>query len=79
MDANIANRHPPIDAAFERTIKDLGIPPRPVILDRFKEEMHKDTPDFLRLSQIISADVSLSAGLIKVVNSPYFGLRRKVD
>jgi HD-like signal output (HDOD) protein len=33
----------------------------------------------LRLSQIISADVSLSAGLIKVVNSPYFGLRRKVD
>jgi HD-like signal output (HDOD) protein len=79
MDADIANRHPPIDDAFERTIKDLGIPPRPVILDRFKEEMRKDTPNFLRLSQIISADVSLSAGLIKVVNSPYFGLRRKVD
>jgi HD-like signal output (HDOD) protein len=79
MDMEIANKHPLIDDAFERTIKDIGIPPRPVILDRFKEEMRKDTPNVLRLSQIISADVSLSAGLIKVVNSPYFGLRRKVD
>jgi HD-like signal output (HDOD) protein len=79
MDIDIANKHPSIDDAFERTIKDLGIPPRPVILDRFKEEMRNDTPNFLRLSQIISADVSLSAGLIKVVNSPYFGLRRKMD
>jgi HD-like signal output (HDOD) protein len=79
MNVDIANKHPSIDDAFERTIKDLGIPPRPVILDRFKEEMRKDTPNVLRLSQIISSDVSLSAGLMKVVNSAYFGLRRKVD
>jgi HD-like signal output (HDOD) protein len=79
MRIEMANKHPSIDDAFERTIKDLGIPPRPVILDRFKDEMRKDSPNFLRLSEIISADVSLSAALMKVVNSAYFGLRRKVD
>jgi HD-like signal output (HDOD) protein len=79
MGIEIANKHPLIDDAFERTIKDIGIPPRPVILDRFKDEMRKNNPSFFRLSQIISADVGLAAGLMKLVNSPYFGLRRKVD
>jgi HD-like signal output (HDOD) protein len=79
MDIEVTNYHPPIDDAFERTVKDIGIPPRPVILDRFKDEMRKDTPSLLRLNEIISADVGLSAGLMKVVNSPYFGLRHKVD
>ena len=31
----------------------------------------------MHLGQIIAADVSLSAGLMKIVNSPYFGLRSK--
>lgn len=79
MGIEIAVKNQLLDDACERTMKDIGIPPRPIILDHFKEEMRKDDPSFLRLSQIISADVALSAGLIKVVNSPYFGLRRKVD
>ena len=78
MDIEIANEYPSINDAFERIIKDIGIPPRPVILDRVKDEMRKETPSFIHLGQIIAADVSLSAGLMKVVNSPYFGLRSKV-
>jgi HD-like signal output (HDOD) protein len=30
-----------------------------------------------RIGQLISADVSLAAGLIKTANSPYFGLRNR--
>ena len=78
MDIEIAKEPPSINDAFERTIKDIGIPPRPAILDRVKAEMRKETPSFMHLGQIIAADVGLSAGLIKVVNSPYFGLRSKV-
>jgi HD-like signal output (HDOD) protein len=78
MDTKFANEHSSVDDAFERIIKDIGIPPRPVIIDRVVAEMRKAAPDFRRLGQIIATDVSLSAGLMKTVNSPYFGLRRKV-
>jgi HD-like signal output (HDOD) protein len=78
MNIEITHEHPSINDTFEQTIKDIGIPPRPFILDRVKAEMSKETPSFIRLGQIIAADVSLSAGLMKIVNSPYFGLRSKV-
>lgn len=68
----------PVDALLERSFKDIGIPPRPVILDRISREMHKDEPDFKRLATIIGADVSIAASLIKTANSPFFGYRNRV-
>jgi HD-like signal output (HDOD) protein len=73
----IADRYA-IDSALERTVKDIGIPPRPVILDRIVAEMRKSNPNFAHLAKLISADVSLASGLIKTVNSPYFGFRNRV-
>ena len=62
-----------IDSLLENSLRDIGIPPRPLILDRIAAEMQQDDPDFKRLATIISADVSLAAGLIKTANSPFFG------
>lgn len=75
----ISPNSPPssVESVLERTIKDIGIPPRPAILDRIAEEMRKDEPSFNHLAQLISADVSLAAGLIKTANSPYFGLHSR--
>lgn len=67
-----------VDNLFERTLLDVGIPPCPVVLDRFMAEVRKDEPDYPRLANIIGSDVSLSAGLIKTANSPYFGVRQRV-
>lgn len=67
-----------INNLVERSILDLGIPPCPEILGRFMTEMCKKEPDYNRLSSIIGSDVSVSAGLIKTANSPYFGLRGRV-
>lgn len=67
-----------VDALLEASLRDIGIPPRPAILDRIASEMQKDEPDFKRLSAIICADVSLSASLIKTTNSPFFGFRSRV-
>ena len=78
MEIEIANEHPSIIDTFERTIKDIGIPPRPVILEHFQDEMCKDRPSLMHLGKIIAADVSLSAGLMKISNSAYFSLRSKV-
>ena len=66
---------PSVDSELERTLNGIGIPPRPVIIDRITQEMRKDEPNFIHLGQLITADVSLAASLIKMANSPYFGLQ----
>ncbi|HEX5364761.1 MAG TPA: HDOD domain-containing protein [Gallionella sp.] len=67
-----------VDNLFERAIIDVGIPPCPLILDRFMTEIGKEEPDSLRLANIIGADVGIAAGLIKTANSPFFGMRQRV-
>jgi len=63
----------PIDGTFEDSIREIGIPPRPAILDRIAAEMRSTDPDFKHLAVLISADVGLAAGLLKTANSAYFG------
>lgn len=63
----------PIDGTLEESVRDIGIPPRPAILERIDAEMRCCDPDFNRLAALISADVSLAAGLLKTANSAYFG------
>jgi HD-like signal output (HDOD) protein len=65
------------EVQFEGTLRNIGIPPRPSILDRISIEMQKDEPNFNDLSDMISADVGLSASLIKITNSPFFGFRSR--
>lgn len=77
-DSRQNSNSPEVDNLVERSILDLGIPPCPEILDRFMTEIRRDEPDYRRLSGIIGSDVSISAGLIKTANSPYFGLRGRV-
>ncbi len=64
-----------VESAMER----MEIPPRPGILDQILLETRQDEPDFLRVATLMSEDISLSASLIKTVNSPFFGLQRKVS
>lgn len=68
----------PVDATLENSLREIGIPPRPTILDRISREMMQDQPDYHRLSNVISADVALGASLIKTANSPFFGYRSRV-
>lgn len=67
-----------INVLFEQNIRDIGIPPCPDILNSIMDETRKAEPDYHRLTSLINADVSLSAGLIKTANSPYFGMHRRV-
>ena len=62
---------------IERSILDVGIPPCPVVLDRFMTEARKNEPDFNLLAHIIGSDVGISAGLIKTANSSFFGTRQR--
>ena len=76
--ANPAADPQDIEKRMRVEVKDIGIPPRPGILEAIDREMAKEDPDFHHLADLISSDVALAAGLIKTTNSPYFGFSRKV-
>jgi HD-like signal output (HDOD) protein len=73
-----ASADSPLNREFESALRDNRIPPCPIALERIAQEMGKAEPDFRHLTQIISSDVALAAGLIKLANSPYFGAQRRV-
>ncbi len=62
----------------ETLLRGVLIPPRPAVLLQVLEEQRKPDPDLSRITDLISSDVALAAGTLKVVNSPFFGLQRKV-
>ncbi len=71
----------PADAVESRMkieLRDIGIPPRPAILIAIEQETARDDPDFIHLSKLLSQDVALSAGVIKIANSPFFSFGKKV-
>lgn len=59
-------------------MREIGIPPRPTILVHIEQETAKDDPDFIHLARLLSQDVALAAGMIKVANSPYFSFGKKI-
>lgn len=69
---------PGLTTRMRAEIRNIGIPPRPALLDEIDREMRKESPDFKRLAGVIGADVGLAASLIKVANSPYYGFGKKV-
>lgn len=73
-----ALRNGELQVQIGNEIRNIGIPPRPVILTRIHNEMLKEDPDFRMLADIIASDVGLAASIIKVANSPYFGFGKRV-
>lgn len=66
-----------LDRQLEASLREIGIPPRPRILELINLEAKAGEPDFNYLAGLIQGDVALSAGLIKTANSPFFGYRQK--
>jgi HD-like signal output (HDOD) protein len=67
-----------LELRIGNAVRNIGIPPRPAILDQIDREMHKDEPDFKWLADVLGADVGIAGSLIKVANSPLFGGAKKV-
>jgi HD-like signal output (HDOD) protein len=72
-----ANGAVPLDRQLEDSLREIGIPPRPRILELIMLEARAGEPNFNYLADLIQADVALAAGLVKVANSPFFGYRQK--
>lgn len=76
MDEQTGDSAPP-DSGIDLIAREIGIPPCPAILSRFSVEMRQAEPDTRKLAALIGTDLALSAALLKLVNSPFYGLRTK--
>ncbi len=56
----------------------IGIPVQPQIVLDIQNEAQRENPDFGRIADLVAKDVSMSARILKVANSPFFS-RGKVD
>lgn len=68
-----------IDREAVSIAKSVGIPPCPAILTGLIAQMRNDDPDFPKIARLIGADVALAATMLKTVNSPFYGLRQKIN
>lgn len=66
-----------MDGAGE-LLKGIDIPPCPAVALNLMKEARRDDADSRKIVSLISGDVGLAAGMIKVANSPVFALARKV-
>lgn len=55
------------------------VPVKPKILTEIDTLMGKDEPDIEAISQLISSDVGLSAAILKIINSPLYGMNRRIS
>ncbi len=67
------------DRKADQIVQEIGIPPCPATLTRLLRETRADIPDFRRIGQLISGDVALASAILKVANSPFYGLRSKAS
>ena len=67
------------DQSVDALIKTIRIPPRPSMLIDVQAELACKEPDPKRLAATIANDVALSASLMKLTNSSFFGLRLKAS
>ncbi len=66
------------DAQLSRILQGISIPPQPQVMVDLNMEQAMPDPDMNRMAEIIAQDVSLSAAILKLINSSYYGLPRKV-
>ncbi|MCU7871167.1 MAG: HDOD domain-containing protein [Candidatus Thiodiazotropha sp. (ex Lucinoma borealis)] len=64
---------------LQRAIRKIGIPQQPDIILELAKEQLKSEPDFTRIEKIIIRDVGIASYVLKVINSPFFGVSRPVD
>jgi putative nucleotidyltransferase with HDIG domain len=64
----------PLDV--ESLIKSIAIPPRPELLTQVQTELARPDPDPALISAWIAKDVAMTAGVLRIVNSPFYALTR---
>ena len=68
-----------ITADIGRLLRGIDIPPFPAVLKALLEEIRRPKPNPARVARLISQDVALAAGVMKIANSELFTPARQVE
>lgn len=60
-------------------VSSFQVPAKPQILIDIQSLMAEELPDIDKIALLISSDVGLSSAILKVINSPLYGVNRKVS
>lgn len=63
----------------KKIVSKIKLPAQPTIVIEINKEMRSEHPDFQRIAKLVAQDASISAKVINVINSPFFGLARKCE
>lgn len=64
----------------EKILSSIKLPPQPITLITLQKMLATDADlEWSALSTVISKDMTISAGMLKTINSPFFGLGKKID
>ena len=69
----------PLVEQAQKIIESIVLPSPPQILFDITAEMAKEEPEYCVIIDLISQDMGMTAKIIKVANSPFFGLRYKAS
>ena len=63
---------------IQQSLQGISVPPQPQIMVDLQMEQYMPDPDLEVIAKLISQDPGLSGALLKIVNSPYYGLSNKI-
>ena len=63
---------------IQQALQGISVPPQPQIMVDLQMEQYMPDPDLEVIARLISQDPGLSGSLLKIVNSPYYGLSNKI-
>ena len=63
---------------IQQALQGISVPPQPQIMVDLQMEQYMPDPDLEVIAKLIAQDPGLSGALLKIVNSPYYGLSNKI-
>lgn len=60
-------------------VSSFQVPAKPQILIDIQELMSKEEPNINDIANVIMSDIALSSAILKVINSPLYGVNRKIS
>jgi HD-like signal output (HDOD) protein len=63
---------------IQKVLQGISVPPQPQIMVDLQMEQAMPDPDLRAIAKLISQDPGLSGALLKIVNSPFFGLANRI-
>jgi HD-like signal output (HDOD) protein len=63
---------------IQQVLQGISVPPQPQIMVDLQMEQVMPSPDLRAIAKLISRDPGLSGALLKLVNSPFFGLANRI-